>query len=63
MESAQNLTDLPPDTSCQSPKYQTVTDILNALGLGVKASFTKINSSGFSKPSNSGLSHYGSKWF
>jgi len=40
MESAQNLTDSPPDTSCQITKYQRVTDILNPLGPGVKVSFT-----------------------
>jgi len=40
MESAQNLTDLPPDTSCQTTKYQMITDILNPLGFGVKVSFT-----------------------
>jgi hypothetical protein len=40
MELAHNLTDLPPETSCQINKYQSVTDILNPLGLGVKVSFT-----------------------
>ena len=42
MESTQNLTDLPPDTSCQITKYQRVTDILNPLWPGVKVSFTKL---------------------
>ena len=53
MESAQNLTDLPPDTSCQIHKYQLVTDILDPLGLGVKVSFAILDSSGVLKPSNS----------
>ena len=53
MESAQNWTDLPPDTSSQITKYQRITDILNPLGLGVKVSFTILDSSGVSKPSNS----------
>ena len=55
MELAQNLTDLPPDTSCQITKYQSVTDILNPLGLEVKVSFAILVSSGGSKPSNSRL--------
>jgi hypothetical protein len=42
MESAQNLTDLPPGTSCQITKYQRVTDTLNPLWSGVKVSFTKL---------------------
>jgi hypothetical protein len=52
MELAQNLTDLPPDTSCQITKYQSVTDILNLLGLGVKISSIIVESFGVSKPSN-----------
>jgi hypothetical protein len=43
MESAQNLTDLPPDTSRQYTKYQPVADILNPLGRGVKISFAKLD--------------------
>jgi hypothetical protein len=56
MEAAQNLTDLPPDTSFQITKYQRVTDILNPLGLGVKVSFTILAPSGVSKSSNSNSS-------
>ena len=47
MESAQNLTDLPPDTSCQITKYQRVTGILNPLWPGVKVSFTILEFIGF----------------
>ena len=54
MELAHNLTDLPPETSCQINKYQSVTDILNPLWLGIKLSFTILYSSGVSKPSSSG---------
>jgi hypothetical protein len=61
MKLAENLTDLPPETSCQINKYQSVTDILNPLGLGAKVSFIIFDSSGISKPSNSKSSHYGSE--
>ena len=47
----QNLTDLPPDTSCQNTKYQRVTDILNPLGLGVKVSFTILDIFGVTRTS------------
>jgi hypothetical protein len=35
--------------SCQYPKYQRVTDILNPLGLGVKISFTILNIFGLAR--------------
>jgi hypothetical protein len=58
MGSTQNLTNLPPDPSCQYDKYQWVIDILNSLGLGVKVSFRMVDSFAVLKPSNSKSSHH-----
>jgi len=63
MKLSQNLTDLPPDTSCQTNKYQSFTDILNLLGLGVKVSSTSVEFFGLSKTSNYMINHYAAQAF